>query len=714
MKNTGLKKILLVEDQPLVALATLKNLRSFGFDAISAATGEEAIRLSAEDRTIDLVLMDMDLGPGIPGSEAAREILKARTVPIVFLTSHSGKEMVEKVRDITRYGYVLKSGGDFVLRSSIEMALELFEANNKISSLRIDAIQRKLFENIGDVIVIMDRDGIIRYKSPNVEKWFGWASDKLIGTDYRKYIHPDDTEGLRARFARLVPEPTASLTTECRFLCKDGNYKWIEITLVNLLSDPDIRGILGNYHDVGERKRFERSLMENELRFKNMADNSPALIWESTLDKKSVYFNQRWLEYTGRTLQEELGFGWMVGIHPDDLNGCFEEFAKAFDEHKRFSGEYRLRKANGEYGWVFDQGNPILDPQGDCIGFIGSCIEIDERKQAEEALRNYRNKLDRIISNSSDLIYEVDDQLRYTFVSDNFEKVFGYGPDELLGSKVTELMHPDDAGTASDKIARRTGSAENTVDEWRFRNKEGEYRTFECHGSAYPGKDGAMTTVVIAHDVTDRNIAEGKIRSLLAEKELILKEVHHRVKNNLNVIISLLSLQAGALEDPVAVGALQDAKNRVHSLLLLYGKLYQTDDVTQLNMKDYFPDLIREIVNNFPDGASVRVETDMDDFALKVNEAQSVGIIINELLTNIMKYAFVGGVGGTIFVSARSADGLVRIAVRDDGVGIPPSIDFENSNGFGLTLVGGLAKQLKGTIRIERCRGTTVVLEFEA
>jgi len=218
-----------------------------------------------------------------------------------------------------------------------------------------------------------------------------------------------------------------------------------------------------------------------------------------------------------------------------------------------------------------------------------------------------------------------------------------------------------------------------------------------------------LATIV---DITERKKAEDAVSSLLAKQELLLKEVHHRIKNNMNTISGLLSLQAGAIEEPSAIAALQDAGNRIQSMSLLYDKLYQTSTFSELSIKDYVSTLADEILENFPNRHMVTVEKDLEEFMLDAKRLQPLGIIINELLTNIMKYAFEGKKKGRISLSAEESQGLLRFSIHDDGKGLPEAISLENSTGFGLQLVHALTQQLEGTARIERERGTRFILEF--
>jgi two-component sensor histidine kinase len=260
-----------------------------------------------------------------------------------------------------------------------------------------------------------------------------------------------------------------------------------------------------------------------------------------------------------------------------------------------------------------------------------------------------------------------------------------------------------------------TGGSDKYEAEYRILSKAGEYLWFYDIGAITKrdanGKPMMVAGIVI--EITARKSAEEKIRSLYAEKELVLKEVHHRIKNNMNTITSLLSLQAKTMKDPSPIAALDDATARVRSMGMLYDKLYRSEIFNELSIKDYLSSLIDEILLNFPNNRIVKAEKNIQDIALDTKRLQSLGIIINELLTNCMKYAFKDRENGLISVSAVNAEGHVAISVQDDGAGIPETVSFDNSTGFGLQLVNALTQQLDGTVRIERENGTKIIIEFE-
>lgn len=210
----------------------------------------------------------------------------------------------------------------------------------------------------------------------------------------------------------------------------------------------------------------------------------------------------------------------------------------------------------------------------------------------------------------------------------------------------------------------------------------------------------------------ERKRSEEKVQALLAEKETILREVHHRLKNNMSNLISLLNLQASRLSEPSAIKALEEAGLRVRSMLLLYEQLNQSCTFLEAPVRDFLSALIDTIYETFPARASIRLEKDLDDFILDTKRLQILGIIVNELMTNSMKHAFKDTAVGVLSVSLSLAGSRIVLRVRDDGSGIPASMDSGPAKGVGLQVVRALASQLDGTIHQECKHGTVFVLDF--
>lgn len=212
--------------------------------------------------------------------------------------------------------------------------------------------------------------------------------------------------------------------------------------------------------------------------------------------------------------------------------------------------------------------------------------------------------------------------------------------------------------------------------------------------------------------IMDLEINERKVQTLLAEKELILFEVHHRIKNNMSMIVNLLTLQIDSMKNKEAIGALRNAIGRLKAMGVLYDKLYRSDDVNAISLADYLPSLIEEIISVFPDRYKVEIDTDIENIKLDVQRISCVGMIVNELISNTMKHAFTERGNGAISIGASHSGDTVTILYEDDGSGIPPGISVTNPQTFGLKLIAGLAAQIDGALDIDRERGTRVTLTF--
>jgi PAS domain S-box-containing protein len=245
---------------------------------------------------------------------------------------------------------------------------------------------RTLAETAADGIITIDESSTMLFVNPAAGRIFGYTVDEMIGQsltmlmpDYLRHLHKI---GIK-RFVKTGERHISWDGIELPGLHKSGEEIPLEISFGEL---PAEAGHLftGIVRDISERKRSESLLRESEERYRTMADTAPVLIWEADTDKLRYYFNKPWLDFTGRTMEQEMGYGWTEGVDPDDVERCINTYSSVIDARGSLSMEYRLRRADGEYRWILDQGVPRFVPDGSFVGYIGSCLDISERKQAEE------------------------------------------------------------------------------------------------------------------------------------------------------------------------------------------------------------------------------------------------------------------------------------------------------------------------------------------
>jgi len=253
---------------------------------------------------------------------------------------------------------------------------------------------RRVVEHIGDALVVDDVAGHVVFANDRFLNLFGFRREELHNIKLEDYIAPEYRAQLRDRHDRRMRGEAMPAHFEYEGCRRDGTRMWLEVDVVSVRTrDGKLAGTQSAVRDITERKRAEQTLRESQERFRLVANAAPVMIWMSGPDKLCNYFNQSWLRFTGQPLETQLGNGWAGSVHPNDLSKCLETYTQCFDSRVPFRMEYRLRRHDGEYRWVDDIGAPIVNPDGSFVGYIGSCVDITDRKRGEEALRTVSGKL---------------------------------------------------------------------------------------------------------------------------------------------------------------------------------------------------------------------------------------------------------------------------------------------------------------------------------
>jgi PAS domain S-box-containing protein len=502
-----------------------------------------------------------------------------------------------------------------------------------------------------------------------------------------------------------------------------GELELIDGTVLERYSAPVIGfdgmnyGTIWTFHDVTERSQMMKALARQEFLMNSMMENVTDYVYFKDRESRYIKISRSLaLKYGMSDQADAVGKSDFDFYHETNARQKYEDEQEIIRTGQSVSKEEReIRNGHPEI-WVSSTKMPMLDLDGNIVGTFGISEDITERRHAEEALRLKTVFLEAIANTSCEGILVVNPQGRKILQNqrcielwkipqnvaddDNDEQQVAHvmkmtkTPDAFVEKIVYLYSHPEE--TSTDEVELIDGTV------------------LDRYSAPVMGLDGQyFGRIWTFHDITSRKMDEMKIRALLDEKELILKEVHHRIKNNMHAISSLLAMQAVKLEEPQAIMALDDASSRIQSMMLLYTKLYQSADFNSVSVRNYIPHLVDEIVLNYPHEMVIKVETLVDDFILDAKRLQSIGIIINELITNMMKYAFVDKSEGLILVSAYLKENTVSLSIGDNGGGMPEPIDYKSSAGFGLRLVEMLTRQLNGSLRIEHGMGTRIIIEFK-
>jgi PAS domain S-box-containing protein len=545
---------------------------------------------------------------------------------------------------------------------------------------------------------------------------------KLTVKQWTDLIHPDDREKALLSINNHLEGRSPSHQVEYRMLTKDKQWKWIFDCANVVKRDEQGKPIRmsGTHTDITERKQAEEALAEsNQYNIQIIQSVQEGII---VYDENLIYkvLNPFMEKYIGLSASQ------IIGKHPDELfpflknEGITQNLKKALNGETIASGDFPFQIPNTDIkGWASETSGPLRNLKGEIIGVIGTVRDITARKKVEETLKESEEKFRNLFQFMEEGFMRSNTDGVITLANNAIAKMFDYdSSDEMIGMLTINLFtNPDERANLMSELKIK-GKVNNYEIFAQSKNGNklwtlGNYKTIVNQKGEKIGTEGLI------RDITERKQAENEIKDLLLEKEIILKEVHHRIKNNMGTINALLSLHAETINEPIAIAALEDASNRVQSMMVLYDKLYRSSDFQKITVGNYLPSLVDEILANFPNSKYVKIEKKINDFILDTKRIQPLGIIINELLTNIMKYAFIGRENGSILIEVglkpalTVEDKTVFLIIQDNGNGIPVLSDHESLPGFGLMLINMLTKQLKGTMQIERKNGTRVSLEFK-
>ncbi|MBD2740729.1 PAS domain S-box protein [Coleofasciculus sp. FACHB-1120] len=422
-----------------------------------------------------------------------------------------------------------------------------------ITDVRIREEQlRAIFEGALEAILITDNEGAYVEGNPAACQLLGMQVSELLGKRIADFVEPCfDFEQAWHNFQKQ-----GLATGELRLLHPDGNVREVEYAArANFLPGRNLSVL----RDITMRKQAEAALRESEARFRMMADSAPVMIWMSNPDALYTFFNQTWLNFTGRNLEQELGNGWLEGVHFEDIQHCLDSYLSAFNSRISFCMEYRLRRADGEYGWILDKGVPRFTPEGDFAGYIGTCLDITERKANEEALRESQRFIQKIADTTPNWLYIYDIiQDCNVYANRRTEDFFQCTQAEIqaIGSRIlSDFLHPEDLAKAEEFNKEFAATKEGQVieKEYRMKNATDEWRWFRISEVVFTRTaDGRPEQILgTAVDITELKRAEEIHLALEREKELsqLKQRFFSMVSHEFRTPISTILLSVQSLEN---------------------------------------------------------------------------------------------------------------------------------------------------------------------
>jgi PAS domain S-box-containing protein len=493
------------------------------------------------------------------------------------------------------------------------------------------------------------------------------------------------------------------------------NGRWLHFTAATIRdASGALQGAIETLEDITEFKLTEEALKRSEEKFRHLVEDLSEIIFSVDAEGRITYVSPPIESVIGYPMSRIVGEHFGLFIHPDDLPGLDESFRKtlAGDLHPY---SYRLVARDGRIVHV-QSSSRVLRERGRAAGLIGVLTDISERKKAEDELRASEEKHRGLFENAFDGIYQSTPEGRLLTANPAMVRILGYGSlEELLAVPIIDTYaNPADRRAMMEKLERE---GELRGYEQTLKRKDGRpihvvqnTRLVRDSGGRILCYEGTLT------DVSDLKRVEGQLMAKLREKEVMLKEINHRVKNNLQIVSSLLRLQADRVSQPEAKDVLRGSIGRIRAMALTHETLYQSEDLARIDMADFLRRLTAQLLVSFAERSGlIEIVVEAGAVTLDITRANPCGLLINELVTNALRHAFEPGRAGTILVGVYAGGGTGhRIVVRDDGRGFPPDLDFKKTETLGLQIVVGLVEQLDGAIAMtsEPGRGTEFTVRF--
>lgn len=585
-----------------------------------------------------------------------------------------------------------------------------------------EVLQRAIFEQAPDGLLLVAPDGRIVRANEQAIRLFGYSAEALLALTVEDLVPDAVRQRHRSLRSTYLAAPSRRRMGSAIALAarrSDGTEFPVDIMLSPLRGVPHAL-VIATVRDVTARRLAEDALQESEKRFRLTMEHAPIGMAVVALDGRWLEVNAALCELLGYDRHALLALRFQDVTHPDDLEADLAFVTRLLaGEIRSYQMEKRYIGKNGATVQVMLTGSVVRDDQGRPLHFIAQVEDITVRKQAQEQLATLNKRLALATRAGGMGVWEFDIEQRSLWWDEQMYFLYG-----MREGEAPDLYQAWRACVVPDDLARIEALFDDAVrhgapyaTQFAIVLPDGEQRMISANGVLSHNAQGEPAWMTgINWDITESLGRERAIRAALEEKNTLLRELYHRVKNNLQVITSLLTLQARALAGGAAQLALQEGADRVRAMALVHEKLYQSKNLSSISLGAYIDDLCRQLGNAAAAASrGIVIDTSAVPVEVSLQTAVPLGLILNELVANCLRHAFPDARRGHISVRLQEAgDARLQLSVADDGVGMPAGSDPTYSQTLGLKLVHALAGQLDGNFSIESGAGTTARLAFPA
>jgi PAS domain S-box-containing protein len=546
---------------------------------------------------------------------------------------------------------------------------------------------------------------------------FKYTQNELAKLSSEDLVHPEDDPLDKQTLKKLICGEITKIEREKRYLTKDGDVIWGSLT-GTLIRDRDENALylLVMLKDITEQKLVEQNLNRSQQILQDCFENAPIGLQWISQDGLILWANQSQLEMLGYSKDEYIGHH-VAEFHSDRdlIDNILKQLASQGNLH---NCEAVLKCKDGSNRYVQINSN-VLRENNRFLYTRCFVNDITDLKEAERKIQLSEERLQLALEISEHGLWDWNVTTQEVYLSPQWLEMLGYKKDELAESfeSWVSLIHPEDEPWVMDTLnAHLQDSLVPYYFDYRVLTKSGEWKWISNQGKVVDRDENNLPLRMTGthKDISDRKQTEERLKASLKEKEVLLKEVHHRVKNNLYIISTLLKLQTKNFQDQKIIDIFQDSQNRISSMALIHEKLYRSQDLSSIDFADYIKNLSRDILHSYGINPHIiELEISCADLFLSIDLAIPCGLIINELISNSLKYAFTENRQGKISIGLdRDRENNYILSVADDGIGFPKNLNFRKTTSLGLRLVCNLTEQLDGEVEIYTNNGTRFEIIF--
>jgi len=589
-----------------------------------------------------------------------------------------------------------------------------------------------MVESSADAVITKSPDCIITSWNRGAEQIYGYSANEILGKSI-SILEPSILVEETKELVELIKHKDRIHHYETLRLRKDGKIVNVSLTLSPILdASENLIAVLIIARDITKSKEAEEKLKKSEERYRIVTEQTGQVIYDYDSRTGECIWDGAIEEVTGYSFEELQKFGkdfWVNNIHFEDINSVGETVQNVKTTGGRFKEELRLKKKDGTFISIENSGVSVTDHEGQSYGAIGILKDITSAKVAETQLKESERKYRSFVENFQGIVFQTDKNFVPIFLHGAVEEITGYKEKDLMSLlKWKEIIHLDDLPFVpkEDQQSQKLLSAGYGQIEFHIKHRDGRTKWLNEIYQKVSGKSEKLEFYQgVIYDVSERKEAEKFLNNVETGRK---KEIHHRIKNNLQVISSLLDLQADKFKgrkdimDSEVIDAFRESQDRVISMALIHEELYKGGKIEDLNFSPYLEKLTQNLFQTYKLGnTNTILNMNLEEnIFFDMDVAVPLGIIINELVSNSLKHAFIGRDTGEIQIKLHREERNNKdlkgssfiLTVSDDGIGIPEILELKNSDSLGIQLVTILVDQLKGELELTRNNGTEFTMRF--